>query len=128
MAKGSSMIPSFSLTKPALLAAIAYVIMAFTIILPFNIGDGYHYSFGYRLLLLLILLIPIGLSIYSVNCMYVGKCYVWSWVNAVVLAVWVLLFVLAVLLSNARMVDEQEQVEGFAPVRLPDNRRVRQDR
>jgi len=104
------MVPSFNLTKPALLAAISYVIMAFTIILPFNIGDGYTYSFGYRTLLLLILLVPIALSVYSVNCMYVGKCYVWSWVNAIVLAAWVLLFVLAVLMSNARTVSTEEYV------------------
>jgi len=98
----------FNLSKPALLAAISYVILAFTIILPFNIGDGYTYSFGYRMLLLLILLIPIALSVYSVNCMYVGKCYVWSWVNGVVLAIWVLMFVLAVLMSNSRMVRDDE--------------------
>ncbi len=102
----------FDLSKPALLAAISYVILAFTIVLPFNIGDGYTYSFGYRLLLLLILLIPIALSVYSINCMYVGKCYVWSWVNGVVLAIWVLMFVLAVLMSNARLVRDDENVQN----------------
>jgi len=95
------------LSRPAFLAAVSYVIMAFAIIMPFNIGDGYSYSFGYRFLLLLILLIPILLSIYSVNCMYVGKCYIWSWINSIAIAVWVLLFVLAAVLASSRPVEEK---------------------
>lgn len=98
------------LSKPAFLAAVSYIILAFTVILPFNIGDGISYSFWYRFLLLLIMLIPIILSVYSVNCMMVGKCVIWSWVNAVVIAIWVLLFVLAAILASSRMtvVEEKE--------------------
>ena len=99
-----------NISRPAFLAAISYIIMAFTIILPFNIGDQVPYSFGYRFLLLLIVLIPILLSIYSVNCMYVGKCYVWSWVNGVVIAVWVMLFVLAAFLASSRPILQEEKM------------------
>jgi hypothetical protein len=112
-----------NLSKPAFLAAVSYIIMAFAVIMPFNIGDGYAYSFGYRFLLLLILLIPIALSIYSVNCMYVGKCYVWSWVNAVVIAVWVLLFVLAAVLASSRPLpaataDKPMEPEPYMPYKI----------
>lgn len=104
MAKNS---PSISLTKPAMLAAVAYLIMAFVILLPFNIGDcdvtyGEQqncYNFWRRLLILILMLIPFGLSIYSINCMMVGNCIVWSWVNGVFVAVWVLLFILAAVMS-----------------------------
>jgi len=96
------------LSRPAFLAAVSYIIMAFTIVMPFNIGDGVQYSFNYRFLLLLIMFIPIVLSVYSVNCMYVGKCFVWSWVNAVVIAIWVMLFVLAAVLASSRL---QTQVD-----------------
>lgn len=106
----SSKLP-MNLSRPAFLAAISYMIMAFTIILPFNIGDQVPYSLGYRFLLLLIVLVPILLSIYSVNCMYVGKCYAWSWVNGVVIAVWVMLFVLAALLASSRPILPEEKMK-----------------
>lgn len=90
------------ITKPALLAAISYLIMSMAIVLPFNIGDGMKYSFGHRFLLLILMIVPIILSVYSINCMWVGKCYIWSWVNAAVIAGWVLLFILAVVLASSR--------------------------
>lgn len=98
----------FELSRPAFLSAIAYLIMGFVIILPFNLGESDpnydinkgKYSFGYRLMLLLLMLIPIGLSIYSINCFVKGKCEIWAWINSVVICLWVLLFVIAVLVSS----------------------------
>ena len=97
----------FSLTKPALLATIAYLVMAVVILLPFNIGDCDYtygetktcYNFWRRLLILLIMFIPFALSVYSINCMMVGKCVVWSWINSVFVAIWVLLFLIASVMS-----------------------------
>jgi hypothetical protein len=95
------------LTKPAILAAISYAIMAFIILLPLDIGpydpeftETKKYNFGYRLLLLVIMLIPIGLSIYSINCFVVGKCRVWSWINSISIALWVILFLTASFISS----------------------------
>lgn len=98
---------AFELSKPALLAAISYLILGLVILLPFNIGgtDPVYgqelgsYNLARRLLIVLIMLIPMGLSIYSINCMMVGKCFIWSWVNALGIAVWVLLFLIAAVLS-----------------------------
>lgn len=95
------------LSKPAYLAAVSYVILGLAILLPLNIGgtDPVYgeelgaYNFARRFLIVLLMIIPIGLSIYSINCMMVGKCVIWSWVNALVIAVWVLLFLMASVLS-----------------------------
>ena len=110
------------LTKPAIIAAIAYVILGFMVLLPFNsswtvvqsespneepIIIQQNQSFGYRVMLLIIMLIPIGLSIYSINCMMVGKCVVWSYVQAIVIVVWVLMFLTATFLS----IESQTKIE-----------------
>jgi len=104
---------AFQLSKPAMLAMVSYLIMAFIILLPLN---GYCdpkspapcYNFPRRILVVLLMLIPIGLSVYSINCMVVGKCMVWSWVNSVFIALWVLLFLIATVASfeNRRKVDQ----------------------
>lgn len=87
------------LEKPTVIAAIAYFIMGVIVLLPLNIGEydpAYNttqkFDLSYRILLLLILLVPIVLSLYSINCMVKGKCVVWSYVNAVLICVWVVLF------------------------------------
>lgn len=104
------------LSKPAIIASIAYLFLAFMILLPFpntgplenetnnnrqGSGNG-TCTFTYRLLVLIMILIPIGLSIYSINCMMVGHCVVWSYVQAIAIALWVMLFLLVSLLSTER--------------------------
>lgn len=99
------------LSKPAIIASIAYLFLAFMILLPFpNTGplenetkmNQQPVGFTYRLLVLIMILIPIGLSIYSINCMMVGHCVVWSYVQAIAIALWVMLFLLVSLLSTER--------------------------
>ena len=104
---------AFELSKPAMLAMVSYLVMAFIILLPLN---GYCdpqknpgcYNMPKRLLVVLLMLIPIGLSVYSINCMVVGKCMVWSWVNSVFIALWVLLFLIATVASfdNRKQIDQ----------------------
>lgn len=89
------------MTKPALLAMISYVILSFVILLPLNntytndAGQAVKDTFWARVLLVIILLIPIALSIYSINCMVVGGCHIWAWVQGIIVAFWVLLFIIA---------------------------------
>lgn len=105
---------SFQLSKPAVLAAVAYLVMAFVILIPLDSGkcdpqSGECYNFGRRFLTLILMLIPIGLSIYSINCMVVGKCLIWSWVNSIIIAAWVLLFLIAIVMSTenrSRLAEE----------------------
>lgn len=109
--KASSMMPKtffgLELTTPALIAAIAYLILAITILMPleFPVYDAetdqdiiIKYDFGQRLLILLIMSIPYVLSVYTINCMMTGKCMVWSWVVTILTVFWVLLFVLTAII------------------------------
>ena len=102
----SSLMPKtffgLELTTPALIAAIAYLILAITIVMPleFPVYDEesgqeiiVKYDFGQRLLILLIMSIPYVLSVYTINCMMTGKCMVWSWVVTILTVFWVLLFI-----------------------------------
>ena len=98
------MAAKFELTKPAILATVSYLIMAFVILLPLNQTkcdprDPECSTFSKRVLTVILMLIPIGLSIYSINCMMVGKCTIWSWVNSIFIAIWVLLFLIATVMS-----------------------------
>jgi hypothetical protein len=98
------------LSKPATIAAIAYLILGIIILMPLKIGEydlkyekTQKFDLGYRILLLLIMLIPIGLSLYSINCMVEGKCYIWSYINAIAVCIWVILFFVASLIASERI-------------------------
>jgi protein-S-isoprenylcysteine O-methyltransferase Ste14 len=104
---------TFNLSKPAMLAAVAYLVMAFIILIPIDgqckANENNCYNLPKRILIVLLMLIPIGLSIYSLNCMVIGKCVVWSWINSIFIALWVLLFLIATVMSfdqRRGMVDE----------------------
>jgi len=93
---------NLQIEKPTIIAGIAYLILAIVILMPFQIGDydksyesSKKFDLGYRILLLLILAIPIGLSLYTINCMVAGRCLTWSYINAVVICIWVILFITA---------------------------------
>lgn len=89
------------MSTPAVIAAVAYIIVALTIILPFKIpvtndqGDTVilPYNITQRLLILLILTIPTFLSVYSLNCMMVGQCVIWSNIVAALTVLWAIMFV-----------------------------------
>lgn len=90
------------LTTPALVAAVAYLVLAITIVMPleFPVYDEQtgqdiivKYDFGQRLLILLIMSIPYVLSVYTINCMMTGQCTIWSWVVTILTVFWVLLFI-----------------------------------
>lgn len=94
------------MSRPALLASISYIILAFIVLLPLGVTEkgGPKYDIGKRILVVIVMLIPIALSIYSINCMVVGGCHVWAWIQGIAIAFWVLLFLVTVLISK----DEQK--------------------
>jgi hypothetical protein len=107
----------FNLTRPAYIAAVAYLIMAVVILLPFNVSNTVQpefqelstgYVFTQRLFIVLLMLIPIALSVYSLNCFVVGKCLTWSYINAAIVVIWVILFVIASVLSSQSQVGIAE--------------------
>lgn len=89
---------NLKLSRPALIALIAYFIMALIILLPFDISktmpeeEKYKYDVKRRFKILLLLLIPIALSVYSVDCMIKGNCWTWSYIQAILIALYVILF------------------------------------
>lgn len=98
----SSFTPSTFLTTPAYILMIAYVIVGIVILLPFelkvynDVNQEYEiieYKFMHRLLLILYLLLPIILHVYSVNCMMVGNCTIWSYVYTFIHVTWILVFI-----------------------------------
>lgn len=105
------------LSKPAYIAFVAYVVAAVVILLPFNIKStmdpdnvtdlSTKYVFGQRLLLVLMMAIPFAVSVYSINCFVVGKCFTWSYIHAVLAVVWVLMFLMGTVISS------QSQIELF---------------
>jgi hypothetical protein len=92
----------FQLYMPAFIAAIAYIVLVVTILLPLEFpatdeitGKEYivKYDLGQRLIALLLMTIPIALSIYTINCMMAGNCLLWSFVVSGVTVIWVAIFV-----------------------------------
>ena len=88
------------LTQPAYVVFIASLVLLVALMLPMNIPihDNHHgghvyiekYSFKNRLGAILLLMIPLSLHVYSINCFTVGDCVAWSWLNAAIVLLWIL--------------------------------------
>lgn len=93
------------LSTPAYIASVAYLVMLIVILFtPSSVimqGDPHNKppTLSSKIINVVLLLIPVALSVYSINCFVVGGCVVWSWINAISILLWVLLFVLAIILS-----------------------------
>ena len=90
--------PMTYLSTPAVIAFVAYLVLALIIILPFEIpvkddktGEivVLKYNFFERLLILLLISLPLAFYIYSINCMMVGNCEVLSYLIAFLTVIWV---------------------------------------
>jgi hypothetical protein len=88
------------ISPPALVALVGYALLVIMVLLPINmyVWDNsrrayvkQRYDFFQRLLLVILLCFPFLLSIYSVNCMVVGDCRLWSWIVAIATLLWALL-------------------------------------
>lgn len=112
----SSSLASFApLTPPAIAATVGYVIMAIVVLLPFDmyVYDEQRrrevrtpYNPGARVLLLLLLFFPFFLGVYSVNCMVVGNCLVWSWIVAAATLLWSCIVILTAISYKAFRLDD----------------------
>jgi len=101
----------FELTTPAVIAFVAYIVLALVIILPFEFpvtdqetGQDYivKYDFTQRLVVLLLMTIPIALSVYTIQCMMAGNCVLWSYVVSIITAFWVLLFLMTAIVYSLK--------------------------
>ncbi len=89
------------LSSAAYLAAVSYILMALVIFaIPFDTPEASYHNLSNRIVFVLTLVIPMSLSVFSINCMSInsGKwCTSWAWVQAVMVAVWVAVFVWMIL-------------------------------
>lgn len=109
------------LSTPAYVASIAYLVLLVIILLTPGVTSTAatpSSTFGSRVMFVIFMLIPIALSVYSINCYVIGGCYVWSWLNVVGIVIWVLLFGLSILsFHSARknaILHEAETRERFS--------------
>lgn len=109
------MTPGFRIPAPAIVALVGYAILIFIVLLPLDMfvydeKSGQYvkqkYSFGYRALVALLLLFPFLLSVYSVSCMVLGDCILWSWIVALLTLLWSVLVVVAALTSGSFTLDQ----------------------
>jgi predicted neutral ceramidase superfamily lipid hydrolase len=95
-------------SKQAKLAILGYVLLSIAFFLPINNAEEEHikYNLTERMGSFLTMLLPISISVYTINCMVVGvssggmPCNVLAWVNSLSVVVWstlVLLFTLMLL-------------------------------
>jgi hypothetical protein len=103
------------LSPPATTALVGYVILLVLVLLPIsmytydqktNTYKKQAYSFSYRLLIALLLLFPFALSVYSVNCMMIGDCQLWSWVVALLTLIWSIVITVSAFSSGSFALDE----------------------
>lgn len=90
-------------TTPAAVALVAYLILVALVLMPFDMYSydenkqtyvKFQYSFAQRLLLVVLLIFPFLLGVYSVNCMMVGGCSLWSWIIAISTIMWSIIVVI----------------------------------
>lgn len=94
---------------------VGYIILALVVLLPFRMyvydprANAYvksPYHFGERLLIVLILFFPFFLGVYSVNCMMVGNCQLWSWIVAIVTLLWACIVIVTAIHHRAFRLDD----------------------
>jgi hypothetical protein len=105
----------FTITPPALVTLIGYAILVFIVLLPVDMytydeKTGQYvkqrYRFSYRLLVAVLLLFPFLLSVYSVNCMMVGNCRIFSWVVALLTLLWSIVITVTTFSSGSFSLDQ----------------------
>jgi fumarate reductase subunit D len=103
------------LTWPAVVALVGYIILCIVVLVPFDMyvydqqNNKYvktPYSFGNRILIVVLLFFPFFLGVYSVNCMMVGDCRIWSWIVAIATLLWACIVIItAINLRSFRLED-----------------------
>jgi len=103
------------LSVPGIVTLVGYLILAIIVLVPLdmyvydeekNVYERMEYRFANRVLVMLLLLFPFFLGIYSVNCMMVGRCQLWSWIVALATLIWACLVVITATQTGAFRVSD----------------------
>ena len=99
-----------NLSNQALLSLVGYALLMIALFMPTTktstvtgekSPEGIdEKSFNAKLLVFLFSIIPIVLSIYTIDCLMKGECTMWSWINSIVVFAWCLVvFIISLLLQ-----------------------------
>lgn len=89
-----------NLSKQGMLAVVGYILLVLSVFLPYKLSDDpldNKYYFGERFVYVIVMLLPILISVKTIDCMVSGvsggnkMCGVLSWLNSVSIFVWALL-------------------------------------
>ena len=88
------------LSKPTQVTAFAYTVLLCAVIIP---CCGSSYNMKERANAFLGMLLPMAMSLYSLNCMMVGDCKIWAWYNAVLISAWCFMVTVIVLKRKEKL-------------------------
>ena len=88
------------LSKPTQVTAFAYTVLLCAVTLP---CCGASYNLKERVSAFLGMLLPMAMSLYSLNCMMVGDCKMWAWYNAVLISAWCFMVTVIVLKRKEKL-------------------------
>jgi predicted neutral ceramidase superfamily lipid hydrolase len=111
----------------AKIAVVGYILLILAILVPVpnNSLDQTNddYNLGERIISILGLMIPMAISVYTINCMVQGiskggmPCTVLAWLNSLSVVVWcALVLILTLLLKN----KNDNGVEGYSDLKIED--------
>ena len=109
-------------SRQAQVAMLGYVVLAFAILLPVNI-EKEEYNLSERVISLLMMLLPMVVSIYTINCLVRGSskgglpCDVLAWLNSGSILVWSVLVLVLTLLLYANS-GNGATVKKVVPVKI----------
>lgn len=98
------------MTTPAVVTMVGYALMVFLVLIPIDMYmyDSskdtvvkQEYNFWQRLVIALLLSFPFILSVYSVNCMMVGACKLWSWIVAIFTIIWAIFMTITTVMNKS---------------------------
>lgn len=105
------------MTPQVMVAMVAYALLLVLILLPLDLfiykedSSSYvkqQWSVGQRVVLLLLMLLPFGLSVFTVSCVssgYTPACGAWGWIIAIITMLWAIVVAVTALSSGRVQLD-----------------------
>ncbi len=117
-----------NLSKQATLALVGYIILILSVFLPYKLSDeenDNNYYLKERIIYSIIMLIPIFISVFTINCMVTGAstkgCGPLSWINAILVFIWALLvFLFSFKLMKSSVEDFSDDEKDKPPTKNVD--------
>jgi succinate dehydrogenase hydrophobic anchor subunit len=109
----------------AKVAIVGYILLSIAFFVPVKTPEEKEikYNLSERVLSFIVMLIPIAISVYTINCMVVGvsdggiPCNVLAWLNSLSVFVWSFIILLGTLMLLKNTKVSNETTEGFSKCR-----------